>query len=179
MTHKPAQRAGDDAGQRPASPRFHPLDAIVALIILAICAFLLWRTFLFDEVPASLAQNVQPQTFPQMLLVVIAGLALLLPFEPFQKRKQGIDLDSDRRSRPKSIVFITAVAMLVLVGIMPTLGTFVGLLLAAIGLPLLWGERRFKYLIPYALLFPTLLYWLFASALQVNFLPGLVGEWLG
>jgi len=46
-------------------------------------------------------------------------------------------------------------------------------------LPLLWGERRIKLLIPYVLLFPTLLYLLFSSVLQVNFLPGMVGNWLG
>jgi putative tricarboxylic transport membrane protein len=179
MTKKPAHGAGDDAGQGPASSLLHPLDLKVALIVLAICGFLLWRTFLFDKVPASLAQNVQPHTFPQLLLIVIIGLALLLPFEHLQKRKQGIDLDSDRRERPKPIVFVTSIAMLILVGIMPFVGTLVGLLLAAAGLPLLWGERRFKLLVPYALLFPTLLYWLFSSALQVNFLPGLVGNWLG
>lgn len=177
MTKKPAQGAGDDAGQGPASSLLHPLDLKVTLIVLAVCAFLLWRTFLFDKVPASLAQNVQPHTFPQLLLILIAGLALLLPFEHLQKRKQGIDLDSDRRERPRPIVFLTAIAMLIVVGLIPILGTLPGLLLAAAGLPLLWGERRFKVLVPYALLFPGLLYWLFSGALQVNFLPGVIGNW--
>ena len=176
MGHKPAQRAGEEAGQqRPATSRFHRLDTIVALIILAICAFLFWRTLLFDTVPSSLAQNVQPAMFPQMLLVFIAALALLLPFEHRQKRKQGIDLDEDRRTRPKLIVFITSAVMLILVASMPWLGTYVGLLLAAAGLPLLWGERRYKILVPYAVLFPTALIWLFAGALQVSFLPGITG----
>ena len=103
----------------------------------------------------------------------------LLPFEHLQKRKQGIDLDSDRSIPPKPIVFVTGIAMLILVGIMPILGTLLGLLLAAAGLPLLWGERRLKLLIPYVLLFPTLLYLLFSSGLQVHFLPGMLGNWLG
>lgn len=179
MTKKPAPGAGDDAGQGPASSLLHPLDLKVALIVLAICAFLMWRTFLFDNVPASLAQNVQPQTFPQLMLIVIIGLALLLPFEHLQKRKQGIDLDSDRREHPKPIAIVTGLALLILVGIMPILGTLPGLLLIAAGLPLLWGERRWKILVPYALLFPTLLYLLFSFGLQVNFLPGLVGNWFG
>ena len=179
MTKKPAHSASDDAGQGPAFPLFHYQDLKVALLILAICAFMFWRTTLFDGVPASLAQNVQPQTFPQLLLIMISGMALLLPFEHLQKRKQGIDLDSDRSIPPKPIVFVTGIAMLILVGIMPILGTLLGLLLAAAGLPLLWGERRLKLLIPYVLLFPTLLYLLFSSGLQVHFLPGMLGNWLG
>ncbi len=175
MRHKPAQRAGGEAGHGPATSRIHRLDMIVALIVLAMCAFLFWRTLLFDNVPASLAQNVQPEMFPQMLLVLIAILALFLPFEHLQKRKQGIDLDEDRRQRPKPIVLITGVVMLVLVGSMPWLGTYLGLVIAAAALPLLWGERRYKILIPYALLFPTALIWLFAGVLQVSFLPGITG----
>lgn len=175
MSHKPAQRAGEEAGHGPATSRIHRLDTIVALIVLAVCAILFWRTLTFPSAPASLAQNVQPWMFPQLLLLLIAVLALFLPFEHLQKRRQGIDLDDDRRSRPQPIVFITAVAILVLVGTMPWLGTYIGLLIAAAGLPLLWGERRYKILIPYALLFPTALVWLFAGALQVSFLPGITG----
>ena len=175
MSHKPAQRAGEDAGQRPATSRIHRVDTIVALIVLAICAILYWRTLTFPNAPTSLAQNVQPWMFPQLLLLLIAVLALFLPFEHLQKRKQGIDLDEDRRHRPKPIVFTTALATIVLVGVMPWLGTYVGLLIAAAGLPLLWGERRWKILVPYALLFPTALIWLFAGALQVSFLPGITG----
>ncbi|WP_136063977.1 tripartite tricarboxylate transporter TctB family protein [Modicisalibacter radicis] len=176
MRHPSARRAGDEPGHRPASSPLHPVDRVVALIVLAICAFLIWRTFLFAQVPASLAQNVQPGTFPQLLLYLIAALALLLPFEHLQKRKQGIDIDSDRRERPGSIVYITAVALLFVVGVMPWLGTYLGLILAALALPLLWGERRWKILVPYALLFPTVLFWLFASGLQVTFLPGIIGH---
>ncbi|MDW5378029.1 tripartite tricarboxylate transporter TctB family protein [Halomonas sp. HP20-15] len=176
MRHPSARRAGEKAGHRPASSLLHPVDRVVALIVLAICAFLVWRTYLFDQVPASLAQNVQPGTFPRLLLYLIVALALLLPFEHLQKRKQGIDIDSDRRERPKPIVFITAVVLLTVVGVMPWLGTYIGLVLAAVALPMLWGERRWKILVPYALLFPTALFWLFASGLQVTFLPGILGH---
>lgn len=175
MERKPAQHAGEEAGHRPATSRIHRLDTIVALIVLVICAILFWRTLTFPSAPPSLAQDVQPDMFPQILLFLIAVLALFLPFEHLQKRKQGIDLDEDRRHRPKPIVFITALVMLVLVGAMPWLGTYIGLLIAAAGLPLLWGERRLKILVPYAVLFPTALIWLFAGALQVSFLPGITG----
>lgn len=173
--HKPAQGAGEDAGHRPATSRFHRLDTIVALIVLGICAILYWRTLTFPSAPPSLAQDVQPAMFPQMLLFMIAVMALFLPFEHLQKRKQGIDLDEDRRHKPKPIVFTTALATIVFVGVMPWLGTYIGLLIAAAALPLLWGERRLKILVPYVLLFPTALIWLFAGALQVSFLPGITG----
>lgn len=177
MSHQPAQRGGgeDAEHERSASSLIHRIDLIVALIILVVCALLFWRTFAFGTVPEVLAQGVQPTTFPRLLLITIAAMTLYLPFEYRNRRKKGVDLDSDRRSRPQSIVYITAAVLLIGVGIMPWLGTYVGLIILAAVLPLLWGERRYKILVPYVLLLPTALMWLFAGLLQVSFLPGIIG----
>jgi putative tricarboxylic transport membrane protein len=49
------------------------------------------------------------------------------------------------------------------------------MLLVCAALPLLWGERRWKILIPYIILFPTLVSLLFTKVLRVYFEPGLIG----
>jgi putative tricarboxylic transport membrane protein len=154
----------------------HRPDLYVAGFVLAICGLLFLRTFWFDTVPSSLAQNVQPTLFPRLVLIATAAIALILPFEYGQKLRQGIDLDAERRDRPKPIAYVTAVALVVFVGLMPWLGTFAGLIIIAAALPLMWGERRWKFLIPYIVLFPLALMWLFSEVLQVTFVPGIFGH---
>lgn len=178
MSHQSAQRGGgeeDAERQHSASPLIHRVDLIVALIIVVVCALLFWRTFAFASVPEMLAQGVQPTMFPRLLLIVIAAMALYLPFEHRKLQKQGKDIDSERRSRPQPIVYITAAALVIGVGIMPWLGTYLALIILSAALPLLWGERRYLIIVPYALLLPTAIVWLFAGLLQVSFLPGIVG----
>ncbi len=170
---------GDAAHDGAASPRVHLLDVYVAGVVLAICGALYLRTFWFDSVPSSLAQNVQPAVFPRLVLAVTAVLALLLPFEHYRQLRRGIDLDEERRSRPPAVVFVTAAALVLFVGVMPWLGTFAGLLLISGLLPLLWGERRWRILVPYALIFPTAVIWLFSQVLRVTFLPGIFGYVFG
>ena len=42
-------------------------------------------------------------------------------------------------------------------------------------LPLLWGERRLKLIIPFAILFPLAVAYLFNKVLLVFFEPGVLG----
>jgi putative tricarboxylic transport membrane protein len=177
MTNQPNGR-GEQSVEPEGStlPTVHRPDLYVAGIVLAICGLLFLRTFWFDTVPSSLAQNVQPTLFPRLVLIAIAIITLILPFEYAQKKQNGIDLDAERRDRPMPIVYITAGALILFVGVMPWLGTYAGLAIIAAVMPLMWGERRWKILVPYVLLFPTALIWLFAEVLQVTFVPGIVGH---
>jgi len=177
MTDQPTGR-GDQTAEPEGStvPRPHRPDLYVSAVVLLITALLFLRTFWFDSVPDSLAQNVQPAMFPRLILIVIAVIAVMLPFEYGQKIRSGIDLDSDRREPIPPIVWSTGAALLVFVGVMPWLGTFVGLVMCAALLPLLWGERRWKILVPYVVIFPTAVTWFFAEVLRVTFLPGVVGH---
>jgi len=177
MSNQPLGRGGD--GEEPAgfSPStLHRPDIFVAGIILVLCSLLFARTFWFDLVPDSLAQNVQPTDFPRLVLITVAVIALLIPFEYKRKLRRGIDLDSDRRDPIPMAVYATSFALVAFVGITPWLGTFASLLFISAGLPLMWGERRWKFLVPYVVLFPTAVMWLFSVVLQVNFLPGVIGH---
>ena len=46
------------------------------------------------------------------------------------------------------------------------------MVVVCLALPMLWGERRLKVLIPFAVVFPGLVAFLFASVLGVHFEPG-------
>jgi hypothetical protein len=170
----------DDRGGADSSPALsiHRPDVYVALVVWAICAFLFVNTFWFDSVPSSLAQNVQPTVFPRLVLITIALIALILPFEYHRKIRHGTDLDSDRREPLGRIVWVTGAVLVVLAMATQWLGALPALFLITATLPLLWGERRWKVLIPYVILFPLAVMYLFAELLQVNFPDGLLGGFL-
>lgn len=171
-------RVGDGeegAGRWPASS-VHRVDLVVAAAILAACAFLFWETTNFARIPQGLAQNVPPTLFPRLLLVVIAAMALLLPFEHLQKRAQGIDLDEKRRQPIRPMTYLTALALCGVVLVMPWLGTFAAMIVACALLPVLWGERRLWLVAIYALCLPLAVTFLFVAGLEVNFIPGIAGH---
>ncbi|WP_211242019.1 tripartite tricarboxylate transporter TctB family protein [Roseivivax halodurans] len=144
----------------------------MALVVITICAFLYVNTYWFDSVPSSLAQNVLPTTFPRLVLVVIMAITVFLPFEYARKIERGIDLDEERADRPDMIVWITGVALVGFLLAFPWLGALPALILIAVAMPLMWGERRWKILVPYAALFPLAVYLLFSQVLRVNFPRG-------
>lgn len=163
-------RAGADT-----PPLVHRVDLAVSAIILAVCALLFYVTATFDEVSPLLAQNIPPQFFPRLLLILIAGLALILPFEHLLLARRGRNIDAGRRSRIAPMAYATAGLLVLVVFLMPWLGTYLTMVGVCVLLPLLWGERRLKLLIPFALLFPTAIALLFSQILQVFFAPGIFG----
>ena len=169
-------RTEDGDGGRPPPSSVHKVDLAVAAIILALCAFLYWDTTTFARIPQGLAQNVPPTLFPRLLLIVIAAMAVFLPFEHVQKRRMGIDLDDGRRDRILPVTHLTGLALFVVVLITPWLGTLPAMVIACAALPLLWGERRYWLVAVFALALPLAVTLLFVTGLEVNFMPGIVGH---
>jgi putative tricarboxylic transport membrane protein len=126
----------------------------------------------FDKVPESLSQNIPPEWFPRLLLGIIAILTLIIPFEHLFLQKGSID--EDRRAKIKPISFYSAVLLCCIIGLMPWLGTLLAMVLVCALLPLLWGERRLKVIIPFAVVFPGLVTFLFTKVLGVFFEPGVL-----
>lgn len=150
-------------------------DLGVAAILLAVCAALYYTTASFEEVSPMFAQDMPPERFPRMLLWVIVALSMALPFERWLRKEKGKVLDK-ARSRPiKPIVYVTAGFLVLAVFAIQWIGTFLVLVLVCIGLPLLWGERRLKILVPYVALFPAAVMLLFTKVLGVYFDPGALG----
>ncbi len=156
-------------------PLLHTTDLVVALIILAICVVLYYVTTTFEEVSNLLAQNIPPEFFPQLVLIIIAILTLGVPFEHLLHKRRGDNIDSERSDRIKRMPYVTAALLIALVLGIPYLGMLLSMIGVCAVLPLLWGERRLKLIVPFALLFPLAVAYLFNKVLLVFFEPGILG----
>ena len=150
-------------------------DLVVSLVLLAACGLLYHVTSTFEEVSPLFAQDMPPERFPRMLLWFIAALSLVLPFEKKLRGEAGKVLDKARKHPARPIVYVTVAFLLVAVLSIEIIGTFFVLVGVCLGLPLIWGERRWKILIPFLVLFPTAVMLLFSNVLGVYFATGLIG----
>ena len=145
-----------------------PRDFIIGLCIVVFCAITYWITLGFAEAPAAVAQNVQPATFPRLVASVIAVLAVALMAISFRK--------DSRPGKPVPLmVLMTGAMMLAFVLAFANLGFIIAMVFFCFCMPILWGERRWHAIIPYAILFPGAVYALFALVLDVHFDAGILG----
>ncbi|HSS65792.1 MAG TPA: tripartite tricarboxylate transporter TctB family protein [Gammaproteobacteria bacterium] len=150
-------------------------DLAVSLVLLAACGVLYYVTTTFEEVSPLFAQDMPPERFPRMLLWFIAVLSLLLPFERKLRGEAGKVLDKARKRPAQPIVYLSVAFLVVAVLSIEIIGTFFVLVAVCLGLPLIWGERRWKILIPFVVLFPAAVMLLFSNVLGVYFATGLIG----
>src|SRR3546814_1785717 len=76
----------------------------------------------------------------------LALMSLMLPFEHRFKDDGGEGIDKARSERPRPIVYMTGAVLVAILALTPWLGTFVAMVVAAVVIPLLWGERRYGVL---------------------------------
>jgi putative tricarboxylic transport membrane protein len=150
-------------------------DLAVGAILLAVCGWLYYVTASFDEVSPLFAQDMPPERFPRMLMWIIAALSIVLPFEQWLRKEKGKILDTKRKTPVRPIVYVTIGFLILAVLAIQLIGTFLVLVVVCFGLPLLWGERRWKILLPFVVLFPAAVMVLFAHLLGVYFDPGVFG----
>jgi len=173
LSDQPESKAAGKDGTR--LPSFlHRTDLWITGILLVICGLLFYETSTWETAPPAFAQNIPPTFFPRIVLSLIAFLTLMLPFESYYAALQGTDLDEDRSSKVEPITFITAGGLLFIVTLSEWLGTDLSMVLACVLLPMLWGERRFKIIIPFAIIFPLAVRIVFVELLNVHFLPGIL-----
>lgn len=164
-------KQGAESGDK--TPLFHTPDTVLAAIILAAAAALYYITTTFEDVPALLSQNIGPELFPQLVLIVIILLTLGLPIEHRFVRGGRARLDDGRLESVKAPTWLTAGLMTIIVALMPIVGTLVAMFLACFLMPMLWGNFRFRLIIPFAVIFPIAVKLVFADLLKVHFEPGL------
>ena len=160
------------AGRRPL---VDPADAVLALLVLGTCGLAYYVTTTFEDVPVLLSQNITPAAFPRNLIVLIAILALALPFE-HRLRKQGFA--KIRKARAVAIRRTTwlTIGLVILVAVgAPYLGTVLTMVAICIALPMLWGESRLWLILVFAGVFTIVVTVLFGYVLKVYFEPGLLG----
>lgn len=147
-----------------------PRDAIAGGGVLLFCLTAWLITLTFKTAPPALAQNVQPATFPRLVLAVMAVLAVIIIVNSFRL--------SDRRRKPIPLmVWPSAAVMIGFVIAFDILGILPAMMLLCFGLPIMWGERRLVFVVPYAILFPLAIYGLFAVVLGVHFEPSPLVFW--
>jgi len=173
MAEAPDSRQGGGAGTR--RELMHRTDLIVTFVILAICTFFFVATTRFEEVSNLLAQNVPPEFFPRGVLIIIMLLSLGLPFEHVLHRRRGENIDSERTERVKPMPYYTAGLLFLAVAAMPYIGTLLSTIAICLALPPLWGERRWRLIIPFAIIFPLAVAFVFDRILLVQYEPGLFG----
>ena len=153
----------------------HLTDLIVSITVIAICLFFYYVTTTFDEVSNLLAQNVPPEFFPRGVLIIIMILALGLPFEHVVHSRRGENIDSERSERVRRLPYLSAALLFLSVLAMPYVGTLLSTIGICVALPLLWGERRWRLITLFALIFPTAVAYVFDRILLVQYEPGLFG----
>jgi len=163
--------AGEERDKQSSHSLVDGTDFILAVIILAVCGFLYFISTRFEKASEQMSQNIPPEWFPQLLLVFIMALTLVIPFEHLFKGKKL--LTKDRQVKVKPIAIYSAALLCIIIFLMPWLGTFATMVCVCVLLPLLWGERRLKVLLPFAIVFPSLVTFLFTKVLRVYFEAGI------
>jgi putative tricarboxylic transport membrane protein len=145
-------------------------DVIIAGVILAFCAAVYAATFTFDTVPSSLSQGMQPQVFPQLVLAVMALLALVLAWSSRGKP------DLAREPVPR-MVYLTAAVIVAFMGVIYAAGLIAGTVFtAAIGR--LWGERRWWLLALTAIGLAVAVQLIFVNGFGIQMPRSVLGNWL-
>jgi putative tricarboxylic transport membrane protein len=168
-----APGSGRGSGRRGSI--LHPVDLVVTLVLLAISGWLYYVTTTFEQVSELFAQDIQPQYFPRLVLFAIIGMSLLLPFEHIFQRRRGENIDSEREIRVKTLPYLTAVLLIVVVFLTDYFGTTLTMVATCLLLPMLWGERRWLLIGCFAILFPAAVTFLFTRVLRIPFEGGAFG----
>ena len=149
-------------------------DTIIALLMIAIIAFLWFVTTEFEKVPDLFSNNIPPEMFPQILLTIILLMVLVIPFEHIFLKRNGKDIDASRKNPVQKSTIGTMAILSLIVILSQTLGATLTIVAISIALPFYWGERRLKVLVPYIIGFPLFVILLFNIILGVHFEPGLL-----
>jgi len=135
----------------------------------------LWfETTKFEKVPDLFSNNIPPEMFPQILLIIILGMILIIPFEHIFLKKNGKNIDAGRDKPIEKSTLGTMVILSTIVASSQILGAAITIIAISIALPLYWGEKRLKVLLPYIIGFPLFVIILFNIVLGVHFEPGLL-----
>ena len=142
--------------------------------MIALIGFLWFETTEFEKVPDLFSNNIPPEMFPQILLIIILGMILIIPFEHIFLKKNGKNIDSGRDKPIERSTIGTMVILSTIVASSQILGAAITIIAISIALPIYWGEKRLKVLIPYIIGFPLFVIILFNIVLGVHFEPGLL-----
>jgi hypothetical protein len=142
---------------------------VIPGLVISSCSFAFYLTTQFDRVPEILKRGIQPSDFPQLILLLLIGLACFLPFERVNQNRPAIP-----PSVFISLALIVVFVLLTQLDFFFALGCFGGMLSFS------WGERRWLALLLVTLFFPSFVFFLFDLVFEVRFPRGLLTNlWYG
>lgn len=175
-------RQADDAARRTARPKpaedrgprglLDPIDTVLTAVLIVICGYFYVVSLGFPKPSAFLGDNVLPGEFPRILLTVIVILALVLPFEHLIEPERWPMIQKSREAPVGWTTLATIGFMILLLAAAPYVGTVLTILFSSALLPLLWGERRWKLILVYSVVFTAVVTYVFSMVLSVYFEPG-------
>jgi len=142
-------------------------DVIAAIAIIVFGAVVVGLTTTFEEVAPALAQGVPPESFPRLMVAVLAVLAVIMAVQSRGK-------PAKRRKRLPGMLYFSLGAVLAFALLIEVVGAIGAMVLFCLGLPILWGERRLGWVVVYAIVFPASVYLLFTRLLEVRFPAGIL-----
>ena len=138
-----------------------------ATIVFCLVAY--WLSTQFDRVPPILLRGMQPEDFPQMVLLLIIALSVLV-----------IIFDKPTEHEPIGPNVWTSVGLFVVFALLAQIDLFLGLGVFAGALAYAWGERRIWGLGLVSLVSPALIFLLFDMVFKIRFPRGLLTNlWYG
>lgn len=155
-------------GRARASRRV-PRDIRAAVAILLFCALAYGLTTTFDAVPAALAQGMGPAAFPRLVLIVIGTLAVVLALTAARRAEETVP------EIPR-VLHLTALGMVVVMGLIWLLGMAFGILAAIVGIGRLWGERRWSLLVGSGIALAVLIHVLFVRVFGIPLPQGILPQ---
>ncbi|MBM9595479.1 tripartite tricarboxylate transporter TctB family protein [Roseitranquillus sediminis] len=142
-------------------------DFTVAAVVAGFCAYAYYLSTRIGTVPDSLAQGMQPASYPQGVILVILLLVIGMLVES-RTRETHIP------EPVPALSYATMAAMIVSLALATWIDFFVGMIFFVVLCVPLWGMRRYLATFAYALVLAAVLYLMFGTFLRVRFPEGVL-----
>lgn len=137
--------------------------------IIVFCLVAFWLSTQFDRVPPILLRGMQPEDFPQIVLLLIMALSVLVMI-----------FDRPIPHDPVPLNVWTSLGLFVVFALLAQIDLFLGLGVFAGALTWVWGERRLWAVGVVSLVSPALVFLLFDQVFSIRFPRGLLTNlWYG
>ncbi|EPJ43533.1 MAG: hypothetical protein OFPII_41230 [Osedax symbiont Rs1] len=142
---------------------------LVPLCIIVFCLLAFWQTTHFERVPPILKRGIQPEDFPQLILIFIILLALAVMIKDRCATQEILN----------SKVW-QAIGLIPLFALVSQIDLFFGLSLFSMALCYQWGERRAKAFLLLGLIVPLIIFFFFDQVFNIRFPRGVFTNlWYG
>nr|WP_306268044.1 tripartite tricarboxylate transporter TctB family protein [Pararhizobium sp. IMCC3301] len=142
--------------------------AVFHLLILGVCVTAFVLTLSFAPVPPPLRRGMSPETFPRIILALIAILTLF----SFLRETKTTNASKMQTIPPVFAFSVSCLLGLLLIGVSVDLLLSIFFFIAVV--MWLWGERRPVFIGATAIIVPIVLFVLFSEVLGIRFPRGLI-----